>query len=51
MVILSLLKPTAANKEGKLIVVDTSLFRVNPGFAVGASIIGIVLVFVYATWW
>ncbi len=51
MVILSLLKPTAANKEGKLIVVDTSLFKVTPGFAVGASIIGIVLVFVYATWW
>ena len=51
MVLLSLLKPNPPQGDRKLIEVDTRMFKVDNGFAIGAIIIAIVLVTVYAVWW
>ena len=50
MIIISLVKPhTDANR--KEIIVDTKLFRVDTGFAIGTAIICAVLATVYTVWW
>ena len=51
MVLLSLLKPNPPQGDRKLIEVDTRMFKVDNGFAIGSIIIAIVLVTVYAVWW
>ena len=50
MIIISLMQPNA-NKGKKEIIVDTSMFRVDTGFAIGAAIILAVLTVVYTVWW
>jgi SSS family solute:Na+ symporter len=37
--------------EGKRMIVDTSMFRVERSFAIGSAIIGVLLIAVYAAWW
>ena len=50
MILISLVKPhTDANR--KEIIVDTKLFRVDTGFAIGTAIICAVLATVYTVWW
>ena len=50
MIIISLVKPhTDANR--KEIIVDTKLFRVDTGFAIGTAIICVALATVYTVWW
>ncbi len=50
MVVISLLRPEKKN-EKDLIIVDTSLFRVTPGFVVGSVIICGILAALYTVFW
>ena len=50
MIIISLMQPNA-NAGKKEIVVDTSMFKVDTGFAIGAAVILAVLTVVYTVWW
>lgn len=49
MVVISKAFPQPA--AGKGIEVDPRMFRVQPGFALGAAVICLVLVVIYAAWW
>jgi SSS family solute:Na+ symporter len=51
MVLISKLAEQRGHREGKGLEIDSSLFRVSPGFAAGAAVIGVILVSVYALWW
>ncbi len=51
MVVISKLFPKKAAEEHKRVEVDARMFRVEPGFALGAAIICIGLVAIYAVWW
>jgi SSS family solute:Na+ symporter len=51
MVLISKLAEQRGHKEGKGLEIDTGLFRVSRGFALGTAVIGVVLVAVYALWW
>ncbi len=50
MVLISILKPAKENEEG-VIEVDTSLFRVTPGFTIGSVIILGILAALYTVFW
>jgi len=50
MVLISKLAPQRG-ADNKGLDIDTSLFRVQRGFAFGAAVIAVVLVAVYALWW
>jgi SSS family solute:Na+ symporter len=50
MIIISLMQPNA-NAGKKEIIVDTSMFKVDTGFAIGSLIIIAVLTVVYTVWW
>lgn len=51
MVLISKLSEQRGHKEDKGLEIDRALFRVSPGFAAGAGVIGVILVAVYALWW
>jgi SSS family solute:Na+ symporter len=51
MVVISKLFPKKAAEQHKRVEVDASMFRVEPGFALGAAIICVALVAIYAVWW
>jgi SSS family solute:Na+ symporter len=51
MVLISKLAEQRGYKEDKGLEIDAALFRVSPGFAAGAGVIGVILVAVYALWW
>jgi SSS family solute:Na+ symporter len=51
MVLISKLAEQRGHKESKGLEIDSALFRVSPGFAAGAAVIGVILVSVYALWW
>lgn len=50
MVLISKLSPQRG-ADSKGLEIDTSLFRVDRGFAFGTAVIVAVLVAVYALWW
>lgn len=49
MVLIS--KTSSVSGEGKRMIVDTSMFRVERSFAIGSAIICALLIAVYAAWW
>jgi SSS family solute:Na+ symporter len=49
MVLIS--KTSAVTGEAKRMIVDTSMFRVERGFAIGSAIICAILIAVYGAWW
>ena len=49
MVLIS--KASAVSGEGKRMIVDTSMFRVERSFAVGSAVICAILIAVYGAWW
>jgi SSS family solute:Na+ symporter len=49
MVLIS--KTSSVSGEGKRMIIDTSMFRVERGFAIGSAIICALLIAVYAAWW
>jgi SSS family solute:Na+ symporter len=51
MVVISKLFPKTAREAGKQIEVDGRMFKVQPGFAIGSTIICLGLVAIYAVWW
>ena len=51
MVIISKLWPKAGLEQSKGVVVEASMFRVQPGFAFGATAICIALIAIYSAWW
>ncbi len=50
MILISLAAPDAV-KDRKTMIVDTSMFKVDRGFAIGTAVIAAVLVTVYTVWW
>jgi len=51
MVVISKLFPKKAAEDAKRVEVDTRMFKVQPGFALGCAIICLALAAVYAAWW
>jgi len=51
MVIISKRFPKKAAEQHKRVEVDARMFKVQPGFAIGAAIICVGLVAIYAVWW
>ncbi|WP_020652439.1 sodium:solute symporter family transporter [Massilia niastensis] len=51
MVIISKLFPNQRHEQEEKIEVDTRMFRVDPGFALGAALICLGLLAIYAIWW
>ena len=51
MVVISKLWPKAGLEQAKGVEVEASMFRVQPGFAFGATVICIALIAIYAAWW
>jgi SSS family solute:Na+ symporter len=51
MVVISKLWPKAGLEQAKGVEVEASMFKVQPGFAVGATTICIALIAIYAAWW
>jgi SSS family solute:Na+ symporter len=51
MVVISKLFPKRGAEQSRQIEVDTRMFKVQPGFAMGSAIICLALVAVYAAWW
>ncbi|HEX8602913.1 MAG TPA: sodium/solute symporter [Pseudoduganella sp.] len=49
MVLIS--KTSSVSGEGKRMIIDTSMFRVERSFAIGSGIICALLIAVYAAWW
>ena len=51
MVIISKLWPKAGLEQSKGVEVEASMFKVQPGFAFGATVICIALIAIYSAWW
>jgi len=51
MVVISKMFPKKTAEAHKRIEVDARMFKVQPGFAIGAAIICVGLVAIYAAWW
>lgn len=51
MVIISKLWPKAGAEQAKGVIVERGMFRVQPGFAIGAAVICIALIAIYGAWW
>lgn len=51
MVVISKVWPKAGLEQAKGVEVEASMFKVQPGFAFGATVICIALIAIYAAWW